>query len=56
MNYQFFTNLEVRKLFEKSFHSIKIELWDTTGEKIPFVSVKVTRVILLFRKISDYHV
>ena len=32
---------------------VKIELRDTTGEKIPFVSVEFTRVVLLFRKISD---
>ena len=34
MNYQSFTNLQVRNLFKNSFHSIKIELGDTTGEKI----------------------
>ena len=30
-----------------------MELRDTTGEKIPFVSVGITRAVLLFRKISD---
>ena len=56
MNYQSFTNLQIKKLLKNSFHSIKIELRDTTGEKIPFVSVGITRVVLLFRKISDNHV
>ena len=32
---------------------LKKELRDTTGEKIPFVSVGITRAVLLFRKISD---
>ena len=53
MIYQSFTNLQFKKLSKKSFHSIKIELRDTTGEKIPFVSVGITRVVLLFRKLSD---
>ena len=55
MNYQSFTNLQFKKLLKKSFHIIKIELRETTGEKIPFVSVGITRVVLLFRKISDNH-
>ena len=53
MNFQSFTSLQFKKLFKNSFHSIKIELRDTTSEKIPFVSVGITRVVLLFRKISD---
>ena len=53
MNYQSFTNLQIKKLLKKSCHSLKIELRDTTGEKIPFESVGITRVVLLFRKISD---
>ena len=55
MNYHSFTNLQFKKLLKNSFHSIKIELRDTTGEKIPYVSVGITRVVLLFRKISDNH-
>ena len=55
MNYQSFTNLKFKKLLKNSFHSIKIELRDTTGEKFPFLSVGITRVVLLFRKISDNH-
>ena len=55
MNYQSFTNLQFKKLLKIFFHSIKIELRDSTGEKIPFVSVGITRVVLLFRKISNNH-
>ena len=53
MNYQSFTNLQFKKLLKNSFHSIKIELKDSTGEKILFVSVGITRVVLLFRTISN---
>ena len=52
MDYQSFKNLQFKKLLKNSFHSIKIELRDSTGEKIPFVFVGITRVVLLFRKIS----
>ena len=55
MNYQSFTNLQFKKLLKNSFHSISIELRDGTGEKIPFVSVGITRVVLLFRKILNNH-
>ena len=53
--YQSFTNLQFKKLFKNFVHSIKVELMDTTGEKILFVSVGNTRVVLLFGKISDNH-
>ena len=55
MNYQSFTNLQIKKLLKNSFRSIKKELRDTTGEKVPFVSVGITQIVLLFRKISDNH-
>ena len=55
MNYQSFTNLQFKKLLKNSFHSIKIELKDSTGEKTHFVSVGIARVVLLFRKISNNH-
>ena len=53
MSYQSFTNLQFEKMFKNSFLSNKIELRDTTGEKIPLMSVGTTRVVFLFRKISD---
>ena len=55
MNYQSFTSLQFKKLLKNFFHSIKIEIRDRTGKKTPFVSVGITRVVLLFRKISNNH-
>ena len=55
MNYQTFSNLQVRRLLKNSFHSIPIDLRDTSGEKIPFVSVGITRLFPMFRKVSDIH-
>ena len=53
MNYQSFKNLLFKKLLKNSFHSMKTELRDTTCEKN--TSVGITRVVLVFRKISDDH-
>ena len=53
LNYQPITSLYFKKLFKNSFHNIKIELRHTTGEKSSFVSIGITRIVLLFRKISD---
>ena len=42
MNYQTFSNLQFRPLLKNSFHSIHIDLRDTSGEKYPlcvFVSL-----------------
>ena len=55
MNYQTFSNLQFRPLLKNSFHSIHIDLSDTSGEKIPFVSVGITRLVLMFRKVSNIH-
>ena len=55
MNYQTFSNLQFRPLLKKSFHSIHIDLRDPSGEKIPFVSVGITRLVLIFRKVSNIH-
>ena len=55
MNYQTFSNLQFRPLLKNSFHSIQIDLRDTSGEKIPFVSVGITRLVLMFRKVSNIH-
>ena len=54
-NYQTFNNLQFRRLLKNSFHSIHIDLPDTSGEKILFVSVGKTRLVLMFRKVSDIH-
>ena len=42
MNFQTFGNLQFRPLLKNSFHSIHIDLRDTSGEKIPFVSVGIS--------------
>ena len=55
MNYQIFSNLQFRPLLKNSFHSIRINLRDTSGEKIPFVSVAITRFVLMFRKASNIY-
>ena len=55
MNYQTFSNLKFRPLLKNSFHSIHIDVKDTFGEKIPFVSVGITRLVLMFRKVSNIH-
>ena len=53
MNYETFSNLQIRPLLKNSFHSIHIDLKDTSGEKTPFVSVGITRLALMFRKASN---
>ena len=53
MNYQTISNLQFRQLLENSLHSIHIDLRDTSDEKIPFVSVGITRLVLMFRKTSN---
>ena len=55
MNYQTFSSLQFRPLLKKSFHSIHIDLSDTNGEKVPFVSVGITRLFLMIRKASNTH-
>ena len=55
MNYQTFSNLQFRRLLKDSVHSIHTDLRDTSGEKIPFVSVGKTRLVLMLRKVSDIH-
>ena len=41
LNYQTFSNLQFRRLLKISFHSIHIDLRNTSGEKIAFVSVGI---------------
>lgn len=51
MGYRSFDKIQYKKLLKTSFHSVKIELRDTSGELIPFLSVGLTRLTLEFRKI-----
>ena len=53
MNYQTFSNLQFRPLLRNSFHSIHIDLKNISGEKIPRVSVGITRLVVMFRKMSN---
>ena len=55
MNYQTFSNLQLRPLLKNSFHCNYFDLRDTSGENIPFVSVGITRLVLMFRKGSNIH-
>ena len=55
MNDQTFSNLQFTQLLKNSFHSVHVDLRDTSGEKIPFVSVGIARLVLMFRKVSDIH-
>ena len=55
MNYQTFINLQFKPLLKKSSQSVHIDLRDTTGEKTAFVSVGITRLVLMFRKTSNIH-
>ena len=55
MNYQTFSSLQYRPLLKNSVKSIQIDLRDTSGEKIPFVSVGITRYVLIFRMVSNIH-
>ena len=53
MNYQTFRNLQFRPLLKNSSHSIHIDLRDTSCEKIPFVSVGITRLVLIFKGVQN---
>ena len=53
MNYQTFINLQFRPLLKNSSHSIHIDLRAISGEKILFVPVGITRLVLMFRKMSN---
>ena len=55
MKYQTFTNLQFRPLLKVSFHSIHIDLRNTSGERLPFVFVGITRLVLMFRNASNIH-
>ena len=55
MNYQTFSNLQFRPLLKNSFYSIHIDLRDTSGEKLPFVSIGISQFVLMFEKASNIH-
>ena len=55
MNHQIFSNLQFRPLLKNFFQSIHIDLRDASDEKILFVCVGITRLVLMFRKASNNH-
>ena len=55
INYQTFSNLHLRPLLKNFSNSIHIDLRDTSGEKIPFVSVGIIHPALMFRKACNIH-
>ena len=55
MIFQIFSNLQCRPLLKNFFHTIHIDLRETSGEKTPFVSVGITRLVLMYRKVSSIH-
>ena len=55
MNYQTFSNLQFRPLLKNFFHRIHIDLRDISDEKNTFVYVGITRLVLMFRKLSNIH-
>ena len=55
MNYQTFSYLQFRLLLKNSFHSIHIDLRDTSNEKLLSVSVDNTRLVLMFIEASSIH-
>ena len=55
MIYQTFSNLQLRPLLKNYFEGIHIDLTGTSGEKMHFVSVGITRLVLMLRKASNNH-
>ena len=55
INYQTLSNLQFRPVLKNSFHNIHIDLRKRPGEKTPFVSVGITRLVLMFRKVSNIY-
>ena len=55
MNYRAFSDLQFRPLLKNTSHSIHIDLRHPSGQKLPFVSVGTTRLVLMFRKACDIH-
>ena len=50
LNYQTFSNLQLRPLLKTYFHSFNNDLRDTSCEKISFVYVATTRLVIMFRR------
>ena len=55
MNSQTFSNLQIRPVLKNFFHSMHIDLRDTSVDKMPFLSGGITSLVLKFRKSSHIH-
>ena len=55
MNYHIFSKLPFKPLLKNSVHRIHIGSRDTSGKKIPVVSVGITRLVLMFGKASNIY-
>ena len=53
-NYQTLSNLQFRSLLKYKFQNKNIDLTDMSCEKIPYVYIGITRLVLLFRKASTF--
>ena len=53
MNYQNFPIYNLEKNSDKFFHSTKLDLRDSNGEKVGFNSVGATRAVLMLRRASE---
>ena len=45
MTYQSLTHLQFKRLLKNSFHSLRRELWNTTGRTKFFMSVEIFLVL-----------
>ena len=55
MNYQTLNNLRFKPLLKNSFQNIRIDLRDTSGEKLLFLSVGMAGLFSMFSKASNIH-
>ena len=53
LNYQTSSILQFRPLFDIFFHTVHTDVRDTSGEKTPFVSVCIIRLVLMLKKASN---
>ena len=53
LNYQTFSNLQLRPVLKTSFHNTPIDFRCKRGDKNPFVPVGITRLVLMFGKASN---
>ena len=54
ITYQTFSKLQFRQPVKFSFNSFQIDLRNTSGVKIPFAIVAITRFVLMYRKASNF--